>query len=161
MVSEGGRRALDEQGHRDQQQAAGDQLPAGGGQQRGRGGPALAEHHAGGHHGGAAQGRRHADGVQLGVRPQDQQGDAGDADHGGEQGAQGEALAEQSGGEAGHQQWLHGADGGGDAAGQAVGRDEQQGQEEADVQGAEHHRLPPPTALRQLPGDGDQQEAGG
>lgn len=67
-----------------------------------------------------------------------QQADAGHARGGGERGTWGQALAEQSGGQQRDQQRLHGADGRGHPAGQSVGGDEQQREERADVQRAEH-----------------------
>ena len=91
-----------------------------------------------------------AERVQPGVRAEDEQADAGDTGRAGDDRARGQPFAEQAGGQAGDEHRLDRADGRGDPAGQPVRGDEQQREERADVEGAEHQRPPPPVAPRQL-----------
>ena len=59
------------------------------------------------------------------------------------------------------QQRLHGADRRRHAAGEAVGGGEQHGEEDGEVERAEHGRPPPPAAPGQHPGHGDERQPGG
>ncbi|GAA2820355.1 hypothetical protein GCM10020220_005810 [Nonomuraea rubra] len=108
-----------------------------------------------------AERRGHPERVQPGVRTQHEQGDPGHPRHGGHQGAPREPLTEQPGRQQGDQQRLDGADGRRHPAGQPVRPHEQQREEHADVQRAQHQRPPPPDPARQAPGDGDEQQTGG
>lgn len=93
------RRSLDQERGRQEQQAAGAELPAGRGEQRRGRCPAFAEHDTGGHDHGSAGGRRDAEAVRSRAGPQDEEADPGHARHAGDRGTRGRALTEQGGGE--------------------------------------------------------------
>jgi hypothetical protein len=132
-------------------------LPAGRGQQGHAGAaPALGQHQAQGHRRGADEAGQQAERVEAGRRGEHGQGNAGRAGQGGEHGAQGHPLGQEQTGQAGHDQRLSGAEDGRHAAGQAIGADEQHGEEEPDVEGAEHGGAPPPHAAWEPPGQRDE-----
>ena len=124
--------------------AAGDELPAGEGCERDRASPVLGEDDAGCHRQCAGESGEDSDGVERGAGSQDQQPDPDDAEHAGGRGGAAESFARERGRQSCGDERLDRAEGGGDAAGESVGGDEQQHEEGADVEHAEHGCLPPP-----------------
>ena len=108
----------------------------------------FAEDDPGGHDDSAADRGSDTKAIQSRVGLENEQADASHTCGGGDRGAQGQALTEQAGGKAGDQQGLRCDDDGRDPTGQPVGGDEQQREERADVERAEHQCAPPPDPLR-------------
>jgi hypothetical protein len=136
-------------------------LPAGRRQQGHAGAPpAFGQHQAQGHRRGADQADEQAERVEAGDRCQHGQSHPGGADQRGEHSAQGDPLGQQQPAQTGHDQGLSRAEDGRHAAGQPIGADEEHGEEEADVERAEHGRAPPPHTAGKAPGQGDEQQAG-
>ena len=160
---ERGRRALGQQGEGGDEQAARGQLP-GGERQRAHAlgaAPLLGQDRAGGHGRGGGERRQHAEPVEGARRLQHDQADPERGHDPGEQRTYGRPLTQQARREPDHEQRPDRPDDGGHTARQPVRREEQEGKEGADVQRAEHRRLPPPGAARQHPGEREQQQPGG
>jgi hypothetical protein len=96
----------------------------------------------------------------VGGSGQHREGDAGNPDQTRGNGTPGDALGQQENAEPGHEQRLHRPEDRRHPAGQPVRGDEEQREEDADVERAEHRRLPPPGATRQPAGDGEEHEPG-
>ncbi len=145
--------ALDDERDRHEHDATGDELPGRRGDHVDRRRPLLREHEAA---------RREQDGEQAGPqaecveRPveavlEHEQTDTEEADHTGGQGDPARPVAEQDPRD-GHRHHRRGGDEGrSEPARQAVGREEEQGIEDTDVEAAEHERAPPPVTSRQAP----------
>ncbi len=155
--------ALHQQGCGGQEEAARGQLPPGQGQDARAGGPPppLGEHDAGRHAGRRGEPGQHPDRVQGGPRAQHQQGHARGAQQRGDHVHGADALAEEQRGQGQDQHGLHGHHQGGHPAGQQVGGDEEQVEEDADIERAQHRGAPPPRARGQGAGHGQQYQAGG
>jgi hypothetical protein len=98
------RRPLDQQRQRQQDQAAGDQLPGDQGEHVDGRGPALDQHESERRDDDRAEGREQAHGVELAGRAQHQEADAHQPDPGGGQADEPRALPDQQGGEPHHRQ---------------------------------------------------------
>jgi hypothetical protein len=156
-----GRSPFDGQRDRQQHEAAGHELPRGEGEQGNRPPPALGQHDPAGHRRRPGEPGEHAGAVEGGAGAEHEQGDTGDAEGAGDDHPGPDALAQEHRAQPGGDQGLHGAEGGGDATGEPVGGDEQQGEEAADVEGAEHQRPTPPAAHWPPLGDRGEGQAGG
>ncbi|TWH34097.1 hypothetical protein L600_001300000040 [Isoptericola variabilis J7] len=157
------RHALDEERQGEQHEAAGGEQPPGERERPDarRPRPALGERRAQGHGRRAGQARRDADRVETGGRAEHDEPDAQDADDAPREPPRRGRLAQQSDGERRDEQGLGGAERRGDPAGEALGGDEEQGEERPDVERAEDGGTPPPRAARQRAGDRDGQQPGG
>ena len=155
------RDTLERQDEWQQEQPAGGQLPAGEGDEADGATPALGEDDAGGHRHRAGERGGEADRIEPCAGLQDEHRHADEPDHAGDGVPSCEPLAEQHGGQGGGDQRLERAGRRRHTAGQPERSDEQQGEERADVQDAEHGGAPPPGAGRQPTADDDEGEADG
>jgi hypothetical protein len=155
------RASLDDERHRDQTDATGDELP--GGERRHWHGltPSLGEDGTGRHRDGAGETGEHADGVERGAGAKNEQRDTRDPEQPSEHDHHAQALPEQRHSEPGCDKGLDRSQGGGDASREAVGGDEEQDEEGADVEHAEHGGPGPPHAVWPPGCDQQEQQPGG
>ena len=153
-------RPFDGERDRRSDQASRYELPAGRRQQRRGRRPALAEHDPGGHHGRGAERGGDADSVQRRTAAEHEQAHAHDTGGAGDGDVGRDALTQEPPGKRRDQQRLHRDDRRGDATRKPICGDEQQREERADIQRAEHDRAPPPAAVGQASGQRDEHESG-
>lgn len=154
--------ALVQQRDREDEQPSSGELPPGQGHRRDPGGPPplLGEGDAEPHRHRAQQPGGHAHPVKGRGGAQHHQGHPDDPHDPPGEAPRGERLPQDDHDEDRHDQRLCRPEGCSDTPGQAVGRDEQQWEEDADVEHSQHRRPPPPGPCRQRTRQRDGEHAG-